>query len=42
LQQKSATLQVPLSWVYGIVPLSGLLVVYYHGYHCLQCFKLKN
>lgn len=33
LQQKSATLQVPLSWIYGVVPISGLLVVFYHGFH---------
>jgi TRAP-type C4-dicarboxylate transport system permease small subunit len=33
LQQKSATLQVPLSWVYGMLPVSGLLVVYYHSFH---------
>lgn len=39
LQQKSATLQIPLSWVYGIVPVSGLLVVYYHSFHILQLIK---
>ncbi len=39
LQQKSATLQIPLSWVYGIVPLSGLLVVYYHIFHIVQLIK---
>ena len=39
LQQKSATLQIPLSWVYGIVPVSGLLVVYYHIFHIVQLIK---
>lgn len=39
LQQKSATLQVPLSWIYGIVPVSGLLVVYYHGFHISELLK---
>ncbi|MFN3802282.1 TRAP transporter small permease [Belliella pelovolcani] len=29
LGQKSATLQIPLSYVYGIIPFSGLLVIYY-------------
>jgi TRAP-type C4-dicarboxylate transport system permease small subunit len=29
LEQKSAALQVPLAYVYAIIPFSGLLVVYY-------------
>ncbi len=29
LGQKSATLQVPLAYVYSILPLSGLLILYY-------------
>lgn len=36
LQQKSATLQVPLAFVYAIIPISGLLVVYY------QIFSIQN
>ncbi|MBC6366066.1 TRAP transporter small permease [Algoriphagus sp. AK58] len=39
LQQKSATLQIPLSWIYGIVPVSGILVVYYHLFHIVQLIK---
>lgn len=39
LQQKSATLQIPLSWIYGIVPISGVLVVYYHLFHIVQLIK---
>lgn len=29
LGQSSAALNVPLSWVYTVVPVSGLLVIYY-------------
>jgi TRAP-type C4-dicarboxylate transport system permease small subunit len=29
LEQKSATLQIPLAYIYIIIPISGLLVVYY-------------
>ena len=29
LEQKSATLQIPLAYIYTIIPISGLLVVYY-------------
>ena len=29
LGQSSAALGVPLSWVYSVVPVSGLLVIYY-------------
>ncbi|WP_194976554.1 TRAP transporter small permease [Aquiflexum lacus] len=36
LQQKSATLQVPLAFVYTIIPISGLLVIYY------QIFSIKD
>lgn len=42
LQQKSATLQVPLAWVYGMLPVSGLLVVYYHSFHVFHLFKKSN
>lgn len=42
LQQKSATLQIPLSWIYGIVPISGVLVVYYHLFHIVQLLKNKE
>lgn len=41
LQQKSATLQIPLSWIYGIVPISGVLVVYYHLFHIIQLIQPK-
>jgi TRAP-type C4-dicarboxylate transport system permease small subunit len=29
LEQKSATLQIPLAYIYTIIPISGLLVIYY-------------
>lgn len=41
LQQKSATLQIPLSWIYGIIPVSGVLVVFYHTFHMVQLIKNK-
>jgi TRAP-type C4-dicarboxylate transport system permease small subunit len=36
LEQKSATLQIPLAYIYTIIPISGLLVVYY------QIFQIFN
>lgn len=42
LQQKSATLQIPLSWIYGIVPVSGVLVVFYHTFHMVQLIKNQS
>ena len=42
LQQKSATLQVPLSWVYAMVPISGVLVVYYHSFYLVHLIKSQE
>lgn len=39
LGQKSATLQIPLSWVYIIIPISGALVVFYHFHHLISVLK---
>lgn len=36
LGQKSATLQIPLAYVYGIIPFSGLLVAYYQGFNMVH------
>ena len=36
LGQKSATLQIPLAFVYGIIPFSGILVAYYQVYSIVQ------
>ncbi len=39
LQVKSAALQLPLGYVYSVLPLSGLIIIYYEVLHIL---KLKN
>lgn len=39
LGQKSATLQIPLSWIYIIIPVSGALVVFYHIHHLISVLK---
>ncbi|HSF55239.1 MAG TPA: TRAP transporter small permease [Algoriphagus sp.] len=36
LGQKSATLQIPLAYVYGIIPFSGILVAYYQIFNIFQ------
>jgi TRAP-type C4-dicarboxylate transport system permease small subunit len=39
LGQKSATLQLPLSFIYGIIPFSGLLIIYYEIVTIIQLIK---
>jgi TRAP-type C4-dicarboxylate transport system permease small subunit len=39
LQVKSAALQLPLGYVYIVLPLSGLIIVYYEILHILQLNK---
>lgn len=39
LGQKSATLQIPLAFIYGIIPFSGLLIIYYQIVSVFQLFK---
>jgi len=39
LQVKSAALQLPLGYVYSVLPISGLIIIYYEVLHI---FKLKN
>ena len=39
LQVKSAALQLPLGYVYSVLPISGLIIIYYEVLHIL---KLKN
>jgi len=39
LGQKSATLQIPLAYVYGIIPFSGLLVSYYQVFSIVHIFQ---
>ncbi len=40
LQQKSATLQIPLGYIYAIIPASGILVIYYQLNQISQALKL--
>ncbi len=42
LGQKSATLQIPLAFIYGIIPFSGLLIIYYQIVSVSQLFKSLN
>lgn len=42
LGQKSATLQVPLAYVYSIIPLSGLLILYYQIVSIKDLFNYKT
>lgn len=39
LNQISAALQVPLGYVYLVVPISGLLIIFYSLYFLLEAFK---
>jgi TRAP-type C4-dicarboxylate transport system permease small subunit len=36
LQVKSAALQLPLGYVYSVLPISGLIIMYYKVLHILQ------
>lgn len=42
LGQTSAALQIPLAYVYVIIPLSGLLVIYYQIEAIVQLFKTQK
>ncbi|HDR67934.1 MAG TPA: TRAP transporter small permease [Bacteroidaceae bacterium] len=39
LDVKSAALQLPLGYVYIVLPLSGVLIMYYSAYHMKQLIK---
>jgi TRAP-type C4-dicarboxylate transport system permease small subunit len=39
LQVKSAALQLPLGYVYAVLPLSGLIIIYYEILHILHLNK---
>ena len=41
LEVKSAALELPLGFVYIVVPLSGLIISYYSVYHILQLISKK-
>ena len=42
LGQKSATLQIPLAYIYSIIPASGLLVLYYQIVGIFHLIKTQN
>lgn len=42
LDQTSAALDLPLAYVYVIIPISGLLVLYYQTLEILSLIKLKQ
>lgn len=42
LGQKSATMQIPLSYIYTILPISGLLVIYYQVFQIYNHYRLYN
>ncbi len=41
LDVKSAALQLPLGYVYVVLPLSGLIISYYSVYHIVQLIQKK-
>ena len=41
LQVKSAALQLPLGYVYSVLPVSGLIIVFYEVVHILQLKRTK-
>lgn len=41
MEQKSSTLQLPMGVVYSIIPISGLLILWYTVYHLNQLFTSK-
>jgi TRAP-type C4-dicarboxylate transport system permease small subunit len=41
LEVKSAALQLPLGYVYVILPISGLIIMFYELYHILDLKKAK-
>lgn len=41
LQVKSAALELPLGYVYIVLPLSGMIIIYYEIHHMIQLRKAK-
>lgn len=39
---KSAALELPLGYVYTVLPLSGLIIVYYSTHHLIEVVKNKS
>jgi TRAP-type C4-dicarboxylate transport system permease small subunit len=42
LGQLSASMRIPMYLVYSIVPLSGLIVIYYKTNELLEIYRIKN
>lgn len=42
LGQKSATMQIPLAYIYIILPVSGVLVIYYQIFQISNHYRLYN
>lgn len=42
LGQRSATMQIPLAYIYTILPVSGLLVIYYQVFQISNHYRLYN
>lgn len=42
LDQLSGTLRIPLGYVYSILPISGLLIMYFSAYHIHFLFRHKK
>lgn len=41
LGQISPALNVPMGYVYSVVPISGFLILFYSTYHCITLFNNK-
>ena len=41
LQVKSAALQLPLGYVYIVLPISGLIIMFYEAFHILELNKSR-
>lgn len=42
LEQKSATMQIPLAYIYTILPVSGVLIIYYQIFQISNHYRLYN
>lgn len=41
LQVRSAALQIPLGYVYTVIPVSGMIIMYYEALHIMELRKPK-
>ncbi|MDO4230088.1 MAG: TRAP transporter small permease subunit, partial [Capnocytophaga sp.] len=39
LNQTSPTLHIPIGYIYSVVPLSGILIIFYSVYHFVHLLK---